>query len=258
NDYFYSDELDFAKAQKFKKKYHNKLFSEYSFFELKTINTEEKYQKLISIAASLKMSYHPIESNLPIIMEKTISGSCASGKSSVGYLLATKLNYQFIETDLFYQYLASKTSSFDEEELINILNNEEPKHLFQIDNTTLYEKDNDIKKRAFELSKNVNIRKKISEIIQKNMKKKGFVVVGCDSTTDILPDAEIKLYLIANFETRVDHRQKQFNSENLIWLDIITRNSSLIKKAQKISDNIDITYLEILEVVDLILKNVFY
>ncbi|CAG8579970.1 7726_t:CDS:2, partial [Racocetra persica] len=151
-------------------------------------------------------------------MEKiniAISGPCALGKSSVGYLLATKLNYQFIETDLFYQYLASKTSSFDEEELINILNNEEPKYLFQ----------------------------------------KGFVVVGCDSTTNILPDVEIKFYLTANFETRVDHQQKQFNLNNDMWLDIITRDSSLIKKTKKISDNIDTTYLEISEVVDLILKN---
>ncbi|CAG8851672.1 16249_t:CDS:2, partial [Racocetra persica] len=125
----------------------------------------------------------------------------------------------------------SKTSSFDEEELINILNNEELKYLFQIDTTLLYEKDNNgINKQAFEISKNDNIRKKISEIIQKNTRQKGFVVVGCDST-DILPDAKIKLYLTANFETRVD--------------------------PQKISDNIDTTYLEILEVVDLILKNVF-
>ncbi|CAG8788141.1 19190_t:CDS:2, partial [Racocetra persica] len=156
NDYFYSDELDFAKAQNFKKKYYKvlSLTTEYNF-KLKTINTEEKYQELISIAASLKMELHPT---------KTISGSCASGKSSVGKLLATKLNYQFIETDLFYQYLASKTSSFDEKELINILNNEELKYLFQIDNTTLFYRDG-INKQAFELSRNDNIRKKINEII---------------------------------------------------------------------------------------------
>ncbi|CAG8845651.1 4093_t:CDS:2, partial [Racocetra persica] len=103
NDYFYSDKLDFAKAQNFKKKYHKvlSLITEYNYLKLKTINTEEKYQELIFIAASLKMSYH---------LTETISGQCSSGKSSVGYVLATKLNYQFIETDLFYQYLASKTS----------------------------------------------------------------------------------------------------------------------------------------------------
>ncbi|CAG8833554.1 32302_t:CDS:2, partial [Racocetra persica] len=108
NDYFYSDELDFAKAQNFKKKYHKvlSLTTEYNYLNLKTINTEEKYQELIFIAASLKMELHPTKKKINIV----ISGSCASGKSSVGYLLATKLNYQFIETDLFYQYLASKTS----------------------------------------------------------------------------------------------------------------------------------------------------
>ncbi|CAG8781950.1 31673_t:CDS:2, partial [Racocetra persica] len=167
---------------------------------------------------SLKMELHPTKSNLSFIMEEiniVISGPCALGKSSVGKLLVTKLNYQFIETDLFYQYLVSKTSSFDEEELINILNNEELKYLFQIDNTTLFYGDG-INKQAFELSKNDNIRKNISEIIQKNTRQKGFVVVGCDST-EILPDAEIKFYLTANFETRVDHRQKQFNSEDLMW-----------------------------------------
>ncbi|CAG8784516.1 25356_t:CDS:1, partial [Racocetra persica] len=82
-----------------------------------------------------------------------------------------------------------------------------------VDNTTLfYERDNNgINKQAFEISKNDNICKKINEIIRKNTKQKGFVVVGCDSTTDILPDAKIKFYLTANFETRNDHRQKQFN-----------------------------------------------
>ncbi|CAG8786498.1 30311_t:CDS:1, partial [Racocetra persica] len=74
-------------------------------------------------------------------------------------------------TDLFYQYLVSKTSSFDEEELINILNNEELKYFFQIDNTAFfYERDND--KQALKLSKNINIRKKISEIIQKIQDRK--------------------------------------------------------------------------------------
>ncbi|CAG8843379.1 5450_t:CDS:1, partial [Racocetra persica] len=61
NNYFYSDKLDFAKAQNFKKKYYEVLCltTEYNYLKLKTINTEEKYEELISIAASLKMSYHP-------------------------------------------------------------------------------------------------------------------------------------------------------------------------------------------------------
>ncbi|CAG8763797.1 22937_t:CDS:2, partial [Racocetra persica] len=170
NDFFYSDKLDFVKAQKFKKKYHDalSLITEYNYLGLKIINTEKKYQELISIAAFLKITLHPTKSNLPFIMEEI------EEKIKCWLCFSNKIKLSFIETDLFYQYLASKTSSFDEEELINILNNEEPKHLFQVDNTTLYERDNDdeINKRAFEISKKDNIHKKINEIIQKIQNRK--------------------------------------------------------------------------------------
>ncbi|CAG8556560.1 19551_t:CDS:2 [Gigaspora rosea] len=66
-----------------------------------------------------------------------------------------------------------------------------------------------ISQKALEIAKVPEIRFIINEIIQTITKKKGFVVVGRDATTKILPDAEIKLVFDTEIESRVCRRAKQ-------------------------------------------------
>ncbi|KAF0561725.1 hypothetical protein F8M41_019348 [Gigaspora margarita] len=51
-------------------------------------------------------------------------------------------------------------------------------------------------KRAAQLAKNNEIKKVINEIIKAFTSSKGFVVAGHDASINIIPDADIKLFLL--------------------------------------------------------------
>ncbi|RIB04507.1 Cytidylate kinase-domain-containing protein [Gigaspora rosea] len=106
-----------------------------------------------------------------------IDGLASSGKTTIGKKLSKKLKYQFIDK-------------------IEYVNNQ-------------FYQDLTISQKASEIAKVPEIRSIINEIIQTITKKKGFVIVGHDATTKILPDAEIKLVFDAEIETRICRRAKQ-------------------------------------------------
>jgi cytidylate kinase len=195
-----------------------------------------------------------------------IDGSTASGKTSVGKLLAEKLQYQFIDSGLFYRYLGYNHSDFDSiDDIIEIFD--------RLKNNNLLNEINSIEQlneqnylfsgeKAAELAKNDDLRRAINSIIKEITKEKGFVVVGRDVTTNILPDAEIKILLSANLETRVNRRAQQLSLSEFtnIYMDILNRDVSsnlLLNDARKVSKVIDTTYFELSEVVDMILTEAF-
>ncbi|CAG8729489.1 13287_t:CDS:2, partial [Racocetra fulgida] len=193
----------------------------------------------------------PIAKEIETDVNAPIDGYTASGKSSVGELLAKKLNYRFIDSGLFYCYIASNFSDLEEFRIILWLSNQQEENILtqvnQINNNQLISDELLIK-----VANNVNIRKAINKVIQEITKQKGYIVAGRDATFNILPDAEIKIFLTAEFNARVNRRIKQFNIKafNNVWLEILKQDSSssdLIKQAKKISQNIDTTYLELSE-----------
>ncbi|CAG8550551.1 3197_t:CDS:2, partial [Cetraspora pellucida] len=88
--------------------------------------------------------------------------------------------------------------------------------------------------RAAQISTNNKLHDIINETIRKIVKNKGFVVVGCDITTNCLPNAKVKIILLADVETHV-------------------LSQSLIKQAYNVLYEIDTTKLTLSEVVDMIL-----
>jgi len=99
------------------------------------------------------------------------------------------------------------------------------------------------------LSKNETLRDTINTIIQKMVVGKKYVVVGRDATTKILPDAEVKILLDSNLETRVQRRSHQTNLDPVAVLsDLLQRDNEsfeLIQEASKVSTMIDTTHLDI-------------
>ncbi|CAG8824146.1 7256_t:CDS:2, partial [Dentiscutata erythropus] len=62
-------------------------------------------------------------------------------------------------------------------------------------------------KKVAKLAQNQNIRKDINEILQETTKKnKEFIIVGRDATTNILPEADVKIVLMTNLLTHVLRR----------------------------------------------------
>ncbi|CAG8609587.1 10781_t:CDS:2 [Cetraspora pellucida] len=96
----------------------------------------------------------------------------------------------------------------------------------------------------------------------KIVKSKEFVVVDYDITTLCLSDAEVKIILSADMETRIARCAFQTNLKdytnifnNILERDVLSQ--SLIKQAYNVSYEINTTKLTLSEVVDMILIQVF-
>ncbi|CAG8836538.1 13043_t:CDS:1, partial [Cetraspora pellucida] len=117
---------------------------------------------------------------------------------------------------------------------------------------------------AAEIAKDDGVREAINIKIKRLVNRKGFVVVGRDVTTKILPDAEIKIVLDADIETRVFRKINQLGYENdfaLIFDDLMQcdfKSYDLIQQAKQISTIIDMKNLSLDQAIQKILKLVIY
>ncbi|CAG8653635.1 11262_t:CDS:2, partial [Dentiscutata erythropus] len=123
-----------------------------------------------------------------------------SEKTIVEKHLAKKLEYTFIDSGILYHYFAM-VYSFLSDDLIYLQLKSRKKTI--IDNSCIISRK---WTKAASIAQNNRIRKIINEIIQEITRKKRFVVVGRDITTNILPNANIKIVLTANFITRINRR----------------------------------------------------
>src|ERR1700752_5336390 len=130
-----------------------------------------------------------------------IDGPTASGKTAVGKLLAEKLRYQFIDSGLFYRYLGynySKEPINNQIIFLKNLKNKLNKQQFLVEINSIEQlNDEDYLysgKEVSKLAKNNKLHKEINLIIQEITKEKGYIVVGRDTTFNILPDANIKIF----------------------------------------------------------------
>ncbi|ALA97442.1 cytidylate kinase [Spiroplasma kunkelii CR2-3x] len=175
-----------------------------------------------------------------------IDGPAGSGKSSAGYELAKKLNYQFIDTGLTYRaftYFCVKvgvdfTNNYQLQGQLTNFN-------YQVINNRVYVNGKDItdKLQTDLVLDNINkitgldfIRAAMVCLQQKLVIKKGNVVVGRDITTVVLPDAEVKIYLTASITARANRRWNQ-NQEN----HIVPNNLAEITAKLKERDYVDTT-----------------
>ena len=179
-----------------------------------------------------------------------IDGPAASGKSTIGQLLAEKLDYLYLDTGCMYRAvtLAALQQGIDvaDETAVsqlalqlemNVLpagNHEDGRHYTVI----LSEKDVTWDIRTPEVDKNVSLVSSYQgvreEMVrrQRNFGKRGNVVmVGRDIGTVVMPDAPIKLYMTATAEERARRRwQDRLNQGHqadltAIVADVIRRDN---------------------------------
>ncbi|RIB13240.1 hypothetical protein C2G38_2198382 [Gigaspora rosea] len=177
-----------------------------------------------------------------------IDGPTVSDKTTVGKLIAENLNYQFINIEVFYCYLEYKYSIYNNT-LIDDFKNFKNKNILNKINTIIknLSKENYFysEQQAAELSKNVEL-------------------FGRDATFNLLPNAEIKIFLLADINIRALRRARQLKLNDItndIWLDILNQDSKsfdLIEEAKKVFKIINTINLTLANVVDLVLTQVFY
>src|SRR2546421_8835356 len=138
-----------------------------------------------------------------------MDGPVGSGKTTVGKLLAQKLNYQFLDSGLLYRHFArfSQLNNFsepNEKKIENIialwekLLNEGPAEIANLEKEREILSSREISDLTSRLAPLPRLRQIILDFQRNLTKNKGWVVVGRDITSEVLPHAEIKIFLTAS------------------------------------------------------------
>ncbi|MDA1848720.1 (d)CMP kinase [Bacillus cereus] len=216
-------------------------------------------------------------------MDKRISiaidGPAAAGKSTVAKVVAKKLSYVYIDTGAMYRTityaaLEQKVDIENEEQLMEVVKN--VKIEFQQGENTqlvfLNEQDvsevirtPEVTNRVSIVAKHRLVREEMVRRQQELAEKGGVVMDGRDIGTHVLPDAEVKIFMLASVEERAERRHlenmnKGFDSnleqlkEEIAQRDKLDseREVSPLKKADDALE-LDTTSLSIEEVVQKIM-----
>ncbi|MGA1826584.1 MAG: (d)CMP kinase [bacterium] len=211
-----------------------------------------------------------------------IDGPSASGKSTIGKMIAARLGLKYIDTGAMYRAIAwmakqNNISWHNENELVFLL--ETSKIIIGQENNQTYIKIEDYllkdQLRTQEIGKGASIisalkRVKLAMIEkQRDIAKGGGIVMdGRDIGTYVFPDADIKFYIHANLDTRARRRYKELEETSkkpvfeTIFQEIkdrddmdMNRKTAPLKTAPD-AISIDTTDLSIAETCDLMLKEI--
>ncbi|MCL1934985.1 MAG: (d)CMP kinase [Defluviitaleaceae bacterium] len=152
-----------------------------------------------------------------------IDGPTGSGKSTVAKMLAKKLGFIYLDTGAMYRavslYFIRKNIDFQnenkiKEELqhieISIQHKDNVQYIF-LNNEDVTEKirENEVSKITSKISVYKSIREKLV-FLQKNLaKNKNIVMDGRDIGTVVLPNASLKIFLIADIDIRIKRRETE-------------------------------------------------
>jgi len=170
-----------------------------------------------------------IKSNLQI----AIDGPVSSGKGTLALALSKKLNLLVIYTGAMYRtaafiYLQNQNQDqpLSEAKFITILKSSQIKLappskknrycdiILNNQNITnqLYTKE--VNQMVPYVSKMFQVRKHLVSLQQKLAKNKAVVMEGRDIASKVLPNADLKIYLVANLETRAKRRYIQMKKNH--------------------------------------------
>jgi CMP/dCMP kinase len=208
-----------------------------------------------------------------------IDGPAAAGKSTVAKIIAEKLSYLYIDTGAMYRALTYKAilnqiNFEDENSLYEMLLNTDIKLIPSEKGQLVFLDHQDVTKdiRSSEVTNSVSYIAKLQKVRVEMVKRQqqfaaggGVVMDGRDIGTHVLPNAEVKVFLLASVEERALRRhtenlEKGFSSDlEKLKEEIATRDKidsereiAPLKKAADAKE-IDTTSLTIHEVVEKIM-----
>lgn len=218
-----------------------------------------------------------------------IDGPVAAGKGTVSRLLAQKLGFLYVDTGAMYRVSAllairNGVDFSDEDKVVALLEKSKlemrnPLPPKETDGrlTTVILDGEDVSwairtQKCSEGSSKVAILKKLRKVLVKKQQeiaiKQNVVMEGRDITFRVLPDADLKIFLTASIEARVERRHTQYlikgtnTSIEEVTKEIKERD---LRDSNRTNDPlqvvpeawlVDTSSLEIDEVVDLIAKRV--
>lgn len=176
-----------------------------------------------------------------------IDGPASSGKSTVAKIIAKNLGYTYLDTGAMYRcatYLALQNDLKDKDvEAILTLLSESPISFGRAEDGSqtvfLGEQDVTLAIRQNDVTNNVSWVAALPEIRQelvnqqRRIASKGAIIMdGRDIGTVVLPDAELKIFLIASVEERAERRFKE-NQEKGIETDFETLKEEIAARDYK-------------------------
>ncbi|MBI4035379.1 (d)CMP kinase [Candidatus Daviesbacteria bacterium] len=211
----------------------------------------------------------------------TLDGPTSSGKNSVGFLLAQKLGYQYIDTGMIYRagclkMLKQNVSTDDLDKIFNIYGNLDVR--FETNNSwKMFLDGEDVTHLLHtpEISKLVPIVSAIPKVreimrrVQRNLGENGKIVMGGrDIGSEIYPDAKHKFFLTASPEVRAQRRFKQLSQvTDIKYEDVLkdmlgrdkqdSEREASPMRVPKDAYLIDNTNLTVEQTVDRILKHIY-
>lgn len=164
------------------------------------------------------------------ILRIAIDGPGGAGKSTVAKAVAKKLGIDYIDTGAMYRAIAYKFLSLGIipgkdndahfQDLINkILASTEvdySKGITRLDGTDVSDKirTTEISSAASSFSAFPSVRKKLVSLQQKMAQEKSLVMDGRDIGSNVIKDAELKIFLTASPEERARRRFEELSKKN--------------------------------------------
>ncbi len=153
----------------------------------------------------------------------TIDGPTSSGKNSVGFLLAEKLDYQYVDSGSIYRagciFLLRNNISLDDlEKIVDVFKNlqvdiklEDRRQRFFAngEDITNHLHDPEVTKIVPAVSAIKEVRQAVKIIQYRLVESKNTVMTGRDIGSEIFPSAKNKFYLTASVEVRARRRFRQ-------------------------------------------------
>ena len=148
-----------------------------------------------------------------------IDGPAGSGKSTISKLVAKDLNLIYLDTGAMYRMftlkLLNEKVSFEDkkkiEELLQNLNINIDKESFFLDGKDVSEeiRKSDVSQNVSKVAAIKEVREKMVDLQRKFSQSKDVILDGRDIGTVVFPNADIKIYLVANLKERAERRYRE-------------------------------------------------
>ena len=184
-----------------------------------------------------------------------IDGPSAAGKSTISKQLAKKLGMTHLDTGAMYRCLALKAirqgiSQQNEKDLVKCLNEteirlESDRVFLDGEEVTKIIREPEVSIGASNISKWAKVRQEMVARQQFLAKEKGFIMDGRDIGTVVLPDAKLKIFLVASVKARAKRRflEEQQKNSSITLEEVVkameerdrqdeTRSASPLKQAR--------------------------
>ena len=173
-----------------------------------------------------------------------IDGPSASGKSTTARMVARRLGYTYIDTGAMYRALTwaainEGIAPVERERLADLarrvsieLGQDERRTLVSVNGENVSEeiRQPEVTRSVSEVSAHRDVRERMVELQRELGRSGGVVLDGRDIGTVVFPEAELKIFLVADIDARARRRREELRSkgvemdEEMVAIDLAERD----------------------------------